>query len=98
MPFSLRRRIYITAERLVIDDIIYGEGKLGLRSITPCEDATVVHSASTRYLAPGHWAANNSDLQTGEWVEVLNRRGRIHLERELLVQGEAGTIRLREED
>lgn len=83
VPLRLERQIIVEAGRVVVRDTLYREGSRRLASLRVCADATVGHSASTRYVAPGDLTANTAGWDTATAVQRLNESGTAFSEREL---------------
>ena len=85
LPLKLTRRILVEDERITISDTLQCRGSKKIASLVLSREATVAHSASSRYVVPGDLEGCSSEEDTTAWVETLNDVGHVHLERELFL-------------
>ncbi|MBI4489907.1 MAG: hypothetical protein HY694_12540 [Deltaproteobacteria bacterium] len=86
-PVGLRlfRRIMMGEDSVAIVDVVRKETRKRVGVLRVCGDATVTHSASTRYLALGDLAAGNLGQGHDLPVKELNEKGVVVLERSVRI-------------
>ena len=85
VDLRLERTIRVQDGHIAVRDVLRLGGPGRVTELTLSRDATVVHSASSRYAGPADLGDNLVRVDASDRIEELNTQGRMCLERELLV-------------